>query len=193
MNQITPRQELTVALLLLGLMVMTRFHHFGSVIHLPDASWAVFIAAGFFLRRAMFFLLFMGAAVLVDVLAITQFGVSSFCISSAYGFLVPAYGALWLGGRWLSANLRSGWAGLASLAAMVVVSVSIAFLISSGSFYWLSGTSAETSLAGFMKQSVTYFPSFLQVTAIYVAAIAVVYWVVDLLRKGQLPSSHRHV
>ncbi len=193
MNQTTPRQELIIALLLLGLMVATRFHHFGSVTHLPDASWAVFIAAGFFLRRMSLFLVFMGAAVLIDFLAITQFGVSSFCISSAYGFLVPAYGVLWLGGRWLRAHFHKDWSMLMSLAAMVVVSSSVAFVISSGSFYLLSATTAETSLMGFAEQSMTYFPWFLQATAAYVAVIAAIYLAVDaLIRSHHLPSSSGH-
>jgi hypothetical protein len=193
MNQTTPRQEITITLLLLGLMVMTRFHHFGSVTHLPDASWAIFLAAGFFLRRTSLFLLFMGTAVLIDFVAITRFGVSSFCVSSAYGFLVPAYGALWLGGRWLQAHFRKDLTGLGLLVLTVVASAAVAFLISSGSFYVLSGKAGDVSLAGFIHQSMAYFPWFLQVTAGYVAAFSVIYLVAGWFSQGRdLPSSRGH-
>ncbi len=170
-------QTLVIASLLLGLMVLTRFHHFGSVTHLPDASWAIFIAGGFFLGRSVAFALFMGAAVVIDYLAITRFGVSSFCVSAAYGFLLPAYGALWLGGRWLRNHLREGWQGLLQLAAVVVLSAAVAFAISSGSFYWLSGRVGEASIAGFLSQSLRYFPHFLSVTAGYSALFALL-WLV---------------
>ena len=34
-------------------MVATRFHHLGSLIHLPDASMAVFFLGGLCLRRPL--------------------------------------------------------------------------------------------------------------------------------------------
>jgi hypothetical protein len=180
MIRLKPAQEFTIALLLMALMVATRFHHFGSVTHLPDASWAIFIAGGFFLRRMSLFLVFMGLAVLIDFLAITRFGVSSFCISPAYGFLLPAYAALWLGGRWLQAHYQPEWKMLFQLTAMVIVSAAAAFLISSGSFYLLSGNIGETSITGFMAQTVKYFPGFLLTTAGYVAAMAATFMLVRL-------------
>ncbi len=193
MYQSTSRQQIVVALLLLGLMILTRFHHFGSVTHLPDASWAIFIAGGFFLRRWSLFLLFMASAVVIDYLAITQFGVSAFCVSSAYGFLLPAHGALWLGGRWLGDHFARSWRVLPLLAIAVVVSAAAAFLISSGSFYWLSGRVGEASLTGFAAQTLRYFPWFLAVTAGYVSAIAVVWLAVDQLgrfHRSHLPGDH---
>ena len=181
MSQLKPVQELTIALLLMGIMIATRFHHFGSVTHLPDASWAIFITAGFFLRRLGYFLVFMTAAAVIDYLAITRFGVSSFCISSAYGFLVLAYGALWLGGRWMRSNYISGWKMLPRLVTVVLVSAAVAFLISNGSFYLLSGKFGEMSFGGYISQLFRYFPYFLAITAGYVAVFAAVFVVVEML------------
>jgi len=36
---------------LIALMALTRFHHFGDVLHLPDASLAVFFFAGFYRKK----------------------------------------------------------------------------------------------------------------------------------------------
>jgi len=36
---------------LIALMVLTRFHHFGDVLHLPDASLTVFFFAVFTAKR----------------------------------------------------------------------------------------------------------------------------------------------
>jgi hypothetical protein len=36
---------------LIAVMILTRFHHFGDVLHLPDASLAVFFFAGFYRKK----------------------------------------------------------------------------------------------------------------------------------------------
>src|SRR5580692_3342727 len=87
----------TVGLLLLaGAMLATRLHHFE---HLPDASWAIFFLSGFHLFGARAFALLMVEAVIIDYVATQHLGVSSYCLSIAYLFVLPAYAALWLGGR----------------------------------------------------------------------------------------------
>ena len=47
MNDTTSKNFWPIALGLAALMAATRSHHFASVTHLPDASWAVFFLAGF--------------------------------------------------------------------------------------------------------------------------------------------------
>ncbi len=92
--------------LLAAVMIATRLHlpalstHIGA---LPDASWAVFFMAGFYLRgwSRWAFPLFMALAVGVDYAVITGQGLEfwkHYCVSPAYWCLVPAYLALWLGG-----------------------------------------------------------------------------------------------
>ena len=49
------KPTLAIALLLAVGMAATRFRHFGSAIHLPDASLAIFFLAGFYLRASVFF------------------------------------------------------------------------------------------------------------------------------------------
>ncbi len=193
MNLFARHRNAVVVAALATLMVLTRFHHFGSVTHLPDASWAIFLAGGYLLQRLGWFALFSGLAVVIDYLAITRFGVSGFCVSAAYGFLLPAYGALWFGGRWLGGRKPAGWRGLPVVAAVVVASVGAAFLISSGSFYWLSGRIGETSVAGFLAQSARYFPSYLAVTAGYVAAFVAIRYAFIALSRHQAGPRQRHV
>ncbi|MGH8472507.1 MAG: hypothetical protein ACREVJ_08675, partial [Gammaproteobacteria bacterium] len=50
MITIAPRSALAIGLTLALLMAATRSHHFAATLHLPDASWAVFFLAGFYLR-----------------------------------------------------------------------------------------------------------------------------------------------
>jgi hypothetical protein len=122
-------------------MAGTRINHFAP---LPDASWVVFFAAGFYLSRTWHwaFPVLIAEAVLIDYLVISSQGMSfwqHYCVSAAYWFLVPAYLAMWYGGAWLAQNCRG--LGLRELGLAVVaffVAVNLCYLISNGSFYWLS-------------------------------------------------------
>lgn len=48
-------KQITTALALMGLMLATRFHHFGDTISLPDASLAALFFAGMWVRAWKFF------------------------------------------------------------------------------------------------------------------------------------------
>jgi hypothetical protein len=162
----------TIELLLLaGAMLATRLHHFE---YLPDASWAIFFLSGFHLFDARAFAILMVEAVIIDYVATAHLGVSSYCLSIAYPFVLPAYATLWLGGRLAARHRydelphRIGW-----LMVCLLVSVSGCFLLTNGSFYWLSGRAANPNIAGWMAGFQRWYPYFLAVPCIYVA-IAVV-------------------
>ena len=106
MIPVRPRSALAIGLTLALLMAATRSHHFAATLHLPDASWAVFFLAGFYLRPLWMFPALIALAGVSDYVAIAGFGVNDFCASPAYGFLLPAYGALWLAGRWYAGRHR---------------------------------------------------------------------------------------
>ncbi|HEY5993060.1 MAG TPA: hypothetical protein VIU46_00500, partial [Gallionellaceae bacterium] len=143
---ISKNSALVLAVALAALTWATRGHHFMSLTHLPDASWAVFFLIGFYLRQRVMLPIFLAQAALVDYLSITHFGVDDYCVTSAYVFLMPAYSALWLAGRWYAAHYQFNVRTLPSLAAAVVAGTFICELISSGSFYFLGGRFADTSL-----------------------------------------------
>jgi hypothetical protein len=162
----------TVGLLALaGAMLATRLHHFE---YLPDASWAIFFLSGFYSFGARAFALLLVEAVLIDYVATAHLGVSSYCLSIAYPSVLPAYATLWFGGR-LAARHRDG--GLPHrmgwLVVCLLLSVSLCFLLTNGSFYWLSGRAANPNVAGWMAGFLRWYPYFLAVPCLYVA-IAVV-------------------
>jgi len=149
---------------------------------LPDASWAVFFLGGFILGSRYLFALFMALAVAVDYIATQHLGVSSYCLSRAYLFVLPAYATLWWGGyrsarHWQRAeSLRS----CARLGITLVAAVSLCFLISNASFYWLGGRVAAPHLAGWLANFRQWYGYFLAVPCAYVALAAGAY---ALLRK----------
>jgi len=164
-----------IFLILALVMLATRVNHFAA---LPDASWAVFFVAGFYLRGAAkwAFPALMALAVLTDFFVITSQGMnfwSHYCVSPAYWFLLPSYGALWFGGSWL----RGGYAGLqprelARLAGSAIVAASVCYLLSNGSFYWISDSVPARSLGGWMQNLGDWYLPYLRTTLMYVGIAA---------------------
>ena len=175
MNDTASKPFWPIVLCLVILMAATRSHHFTSIHHLPDASWAVFFLAGFYLRPLWIFPALLALAGFSDYIAISQFGVSDFCISVAYGFLLPAYGALWLAGRCYARRYRFQPATLPYLVGFALAGAAVAELLSSGGFYFFSGRFAETGLAEFGTRLALYFPQALEGMALYVGAAAIVH------------------
>ncbi|MGH8033517.1 MAG: hypothetical protein ACREO8_14450 [Luteimonas sp.] len=178
----TPRsgtRTVLVFAVLAVVMAVTRLHHFGAV---PDASWAVFFVAGFQLRGALrwAFPALMAMAVAVDWLVITGQGISfwqHYCVSPAYWCLIPAYFALWAGGSWLRARIgdATGLRALGTAAAALLVSVALCHLIAQGSFYWISASVAQPTLAGWWVNYTDWLGPYLAVAAMYVGIAAAIH------------------
>jgi len=177
-------QRLGIFAILALIMAATRINHFGAF---PDASWALFFIAGFYLRGSMrwAFTLLIALAVFVDFLVISGQGLdfwSHYCVSPAYWFLLPAYAGLWIGGSWLreryvTANIRTaGW-----LAASLLVATTLCYLLTNGSFYWLSATVPARSFEGWLKNLGDWYLPYLQTTSIYVAIATLVHMIGVLL------------
>jgi hypothetical protein len=155
---------LLVALALL--MAISRADHFGSATHLPDASWAMFVLAGFYLPRWVLPFLLLEAG-LVDYWAISFGGVSGWCFTPAYWFLIPTYAVLWWGGRSYRSRYTFSLRGLADCAATVFAVTCAAFLISNVSFYWLSGYFGKQGPAEYAAEVAQYLPPYLQGVFLY--------------------------
>ena len=180
----TLTQRLGILLALAVVMAATRTHH--SLLHhfdaLPDASWGIFFLAGFWLRGSArwAFPLLMAEAVLVDYLVINGQGIdfwSHYCVSMAYWFLIPSYFSLWLGGSWLAKHqvgMRLQTLGMAAVA--LLVSWAACYLVSNGSFYWLSNSvPLPRSFAAWFANLGDWYLPFLQTTALYVGLGAVMH------------------
>lgn len=185
MRTLATRHQLAIAAVLVALMVVTRGHHFATLKHaLPSASWAVFFLAGVYLRPAWALPGMLGLAAFLDYAAIGWGGFSSFCVSPAYVALIPAYGALWLAGRWYAGRYGSAPASLVPLGLSVLAGAFVCELISSGSFYFFSGRFADPTWTEFAGRVVRYFPSFLGAMAFWIAAAAVVHALVLAARNS---------
>ncbi len=166
------------------LMAATRFNHFGSAVSVPDASCAVFFLGGLYLARsagaaiAVFAALLLEAG-LIDYYATSVQGISDWCLSPAYWFLIPTYGSLWLAGRW--AGLRNtdkdrtpDSARLAVLGATAWAACSFAFVLSNVTFYFYSGYFAGMGAAEYATRVAQYYIPYVLAALLYIScAVAV--------------------
>ncbi|MEJ2692403.1 MAG: hypothetical protein P8166_04910 [Candidatus Thiodiazotropha sp.] len=171
-----------LAIFLALLMLGSRGHHDLTPIHLPDASWAIFFLLGLYLRSSALLAGFFLLAAVMDYVAITWGGVSSFCVTGAYLFLIPAYGSLWLAGRSYSGMRSASWRGMMPLALHALAGTLVCELISSGGFYFFSGRFAEPTLAEFSDRFLIYLPGNLQAVALYLGLAALMHWLFSLAR-----------
>ncbi len=173
MLTLSSRHQIAIAVLLALLMILTRSHHFASMHHLADASWAIFFLVGIYLRPVWSLPAFFALSWWLDFAAYTWGGVSGFCLTPAYVFLLPAYGSLWLAGRWFAKRYQFGWRTAAPLAASSFLGLTLCELFSSGGFYFFSGRFADTTIAEFGTRLMTYFPLYAEAFATYLG-IAIV-------------------
>lgn len=196
----TQTQRFGVFAALALVMAATRVHL--SLFHhdIWDASWAIFFLAGFWLRGSArwAFPLLMAEAVLVDYLVITNMGISfwsHYCVSAGYWFLIPAYGALWMGGSWLAKRQHGLTLSTLGMAvAVLLVSEAACYVISNGSFYWLSShVPAPKSFSAWFANLGDWYLPFLQTTAVYAGLGAVLHaLVVQMARTSEQHGRVQH-
>lgn len=192
MNNIQTR-TIAIFAALAALMAATRFNHFGSAVSLPDASYAVFFLGGLYLARsarlsmAAFIALILEAG-LIDYYATSVQGISDWCMTPAYWFLVPTYGSLWLVGYWFAhrhtgeGRTMEGKALFALVFAAWAAS-SFAFVFSNATFYLFSERYAEMSAAEYTSRVAQYYVSYVSVALLYIACAVAVHMVVDIVNK----------
>jgi hypothetical protein len=171
-------------------MVATRFHHFGDVLHLPDASMALFFLGGLCLRKHWQFAVFIGLAVAIDWIAIEHAGVSDFCVTPAYSFLLPAYGVLWYAGRLYADRLQQTWGALLGAAGIGLVAAVVSFAISNGAFYWLGGRYENPHVAEYVARAWQWGPLFVRTTMAYIVVALVAH---ALVARALRARGDRHI
>jgi hypothetical protein len=197
MNNIQTR-SIAIFALLAVLMAATRFDHFGSAVSLPDASYAVFFLGGLYLSRfarasvAAFSVLIIEAG-LIDYYATSVQGISDWCMSPAYWFLIPTYASLWLGGRWSALpNAMNGHVmkgkGLTALALAAWAASSFAFAFSNATFYLFSGRFADMSATEYASRVAQYYVSYVSMALFYIACAVAIHMAVEIISRQRVQS-----
>jgi hypothetical protein len=186
-------KSIVIFAVLAALMAATRFNHFGSAFSFPDASYAVFFLGGLYLSRlarvsALVFIALLLEAGLIDYYATSVQGISDWCMTPAYWFLIPTYGSLWLVGRWVSSrpamqNHTMENKGLVVLALAAWLASSFAFAFSNVTFYLFSERFADMSMVEYSTRVAQYYVSYVSVALLYIACAVAVHMAVDIISK----------
>jgi len=185
MNWIQQNKKYLTLFSLALLMALTRSSHFGSAISLPDASLAAFYLAGIFSGGLISLVVLLSEAALLDYISITQFNVSDYCISPAYVFLIPTYATMFIAGKWSAKYASFSLRDVTMQLTYIVVASSVAFLISNGSFYFLSGKFADLSWIQYSERVAQYYSPYVSSTLIYSSVILCCTKLVAMLNKSE--------
>jgi hypothetical protein len=177
-------QSLAIAFVIALMVIATRGNHFAAIDFLPSASYAAFLIAGYYLRSTIMFVALLALCAGLDMAAVTWGGVSNFCVTPAYGFLLPAYGTMWLAGRWLADNTSWAFSSLFKLTGVVLAASAIAELFSSGGFYFFGGRYPDPTFAEFVPRLVKYFPKQLEAIAFWVVVALIAHVVFGLAKRS---------
>ncbi|WP_052177762.1 hypothetical protein [Methylotenera sp. G11] len=172
MNTSTPQSavytKVIIAAAIAFFMLLTRGSHVLTSVSLPDASLALLLIGGLYLRKAAWFALFVVLATAIDFGAAAIDSIQAFCLTDGYWGMLPAYAAMWLAGAWLGQQADS--TGIAKYTAASVVSTFAAFVISTQTYYLFSGRFPDAGIVESLKHGWEYLPSYMGFTAMYLAA-----------------------
>jgi len=172
MNKSTPIStsytKIIIAAAIAFFMLLTRGSHVLTSVSLPDASLALLLIGGLYLRKAVWFALFVVLATVIDFGAAAIDSIQAFCLTDGYWGMLPTYAAMWLAGAWLSKQADS--TDISKYAAASVVSTFAAFVISTQTYYLFSGRFPDAGIVESMQHGWEYLPSYMGFTAMYLVA-----------------------
>ena len=168
-NNISLTKQLIIAATLAFFMLLTRGSHVLTAVSLPDASLALFLLGGLRLKRLGWFAAFFALATVIDFGAAAFDPAQGFCLTNGYWGLIPAYGAMWLGGLWL-ANRKDAFEAV-PYALVSLLTTFVAFVISTQTYYLFSGRFPAQGLMASLQHGWEYLPSWMGFSAMYFAIV----------------------
>ena len=166
-----PPKHLVIAVAITFLMLLTRGSHVMTSVALPDASLALLLVGGLYLRKSSWFAFFVLLATVIDFGAASIDSVQAYCLTVGYWGMLPTYAVMWLAGVWLSKQADSLSALKFTLASLA--STLTAFVISTQTYYLFSGRFPNSGVLETMQYGWNYLPSFTGFTAMYLLS----FWV----------------
>ena len=180
MKSVNPKNNVSLLLavfaLLTLLMLATRTHHFASLNHLPSASIAIFFLAGMYLRKTSAFWFFYVLSITIDLASSYYRGQFGNCITTSYPALVLSYGAMFVVGYYSKPKWQeTSWQiNIIKVALALFIASSIAFFISNGSYYVLSGKFQDLSWAEYATRVDKYYFRSISNPVFYVISAVVI-------------------
>ena len=181
-------KHLAIAAALAFFMLLTRGSHVLTHVALPDASLALLLIGGLYLRKAAWLVGFVMLATAIDFSAAAIDSLQAYCLTIGYWGMLPTYAAMWLAGVWLGKQSNGLDSLKFSLAA--VISTLVAFVISTQTYYLFSGRFPNHGLVETMQYGWNYLPSYLAYTAMYLVGFWALAKASSKLNFIKSPTSH---
>jgi hypothetical protein len=181
-------KHLAIAAALAFFMLLTRGSHVLTHVALPDASLALLLIGGLYLRKTVWLVGFVMLATAIDFSAAAIDSLQAYCLTIGYWGMLPTYAAMWLAGVWLGKQSNGLDAAKFSLAALV--STLAAFVISTQTYYLFSGRFPNHGLVETMQYGWNYLPSYLAYTAMYLVGFWALAKASSKLNFIKSPTSH---
>lgn len=171
-SALSVKTQLLVAAAISFFMLLTRGSHVLTSVALPDASLALFLLGGIylgslFISRLAWFAVFFILATVIDFGAAAFDPAQGFCLTNGYWGLIPAYGAMWLGGVWL-AKQRDAF-NVVPYTLVSLATTFLAFVISTQTYYLFSGRFPANGVIESMQHGWEYLPSWMGFSMMYFA------------------------
>jgi len=182
LEKLEMKKSLLIATAIAFFMLLTRGSHTLTPFNLPDASVALFLLGGLYLRRLGWFIAFFVLATLIDFGAAAFDPAQGFCLTNGYWGMIPAYGVMWLGGNWL-ARQKDAFAST-RYASVSLITTFAAFVISTQTYYLFSGRFPNNGVLETIQFGWNYLPSWMGFAAMYFALA----WLLVLMLRSIKPA-----
>ena len=167
------KKNILLALILLFLTLLTRASHELTSFSLPDASLAIFIAAGIFLKQRKWLIVFVASIVSLDWYIININNMTHINFETSYLGHVFTYIMTWELSRKFLSNGKFLEAKIFLPFAFIIIILS--YIISFSSHYFLSGWESNPNFYDGLNFLGSYFNSFFIPNAVYVCVLYVIF------------------
>ena len=147
-------------------MFLTRGSHITTLYALPDASLALFLIGGIYLRQVRFFIALFLVGLFIDFGAAALDPKLGFCLTKGYWGLIPTYAVLWVCGFYL--NKRERLQKLSVFIPIVSIAIVLAFIISTQTYYLFSERFGNPNLLKSIFHGWEYFPQYFMASFCYI-------------------------
>lgn len=147
-------------------MFLTRGSHITTLYALPDASLALFLIGGIYLRQVRFFIALFLVGLFIDFGAAALDPKLGFCLTRGYWGLIPTYAVLWVCGFYL--NQRERLQKLSVFIPIVSIAIVLAFIISTQTYYLFSERFGNPNLLKSIFHGWEYFPQYFMASFCYI-------------------------
>ena len=147
-------------------MFLTRGSHITTLYALPDASLALFLIGGIYLRQVKFFIALFLVGLFIDFGAAALDPKLGFCLIKGYWGLIPTYAVLWICGFYLTQRERLQ--KLSVFIPIVSIAIVLAFIISTQTYYLFSERFGNPNLLKSIFHGWEYFPQYFMASFCYI-------------------------